>query len=245
MGGGVGLTFALLALQVTASLCTHHFFYRSSSTGVLVRGGLITAIYSRSLRLTSRARSKLSNGLIMNHISTDVSRIDFCAGYFHMVRPFLILTTNSKLVLKAWAAPIQMAICLTLLILQLGPSALAGFAFFILAMPIQTMVMKSMFKLRRKSMTWTDKRAKLLQELLGGMKVIKFFAWEIPYLKRITDYRKKELRCVCSRSVGIPKLIMRLCADIFVHCSSRVRQTMPSRCRCQFWLQSWLSSLTP
>lgn len=64
----------------------HHFFYRATSTGVLLRSGLITAIYARSLKLTSRARSTLPNGKLVNHISTDVSRIDFCAGFFHMVR---------------------------------------------------------------------------------------------------------------------------------------------------------------
>ena len=43
-------------------------------------------------------------------------------------------------------------------------------------------------------MIWTDKRAKLLQELLGGMKIIKFFAWEEPFLKRLEDYRRREMR---------------------------------------------------
>ena len=70
---------------------------------------------------------------------------------------------------------------------------MAGFAFFILATPVQTFVMKRLFALRRKSMDWTDKRAKLLQELLGGMKIIKFFAWEIPFLERISDYRRREM----------------------------------------------------
>lgn len=73
-------------MQTCASICTHHFFYRAASTGILVRGGLITAIYTRSLRLTTRARSSLPNGRIVNFISTDVSRLDFCCGYFHMVR---------------------------------------------------------------------------------------------------------------------------------------------------------------
>uniref|UniRef100_A0A8H7Y0W3 ABC transporter n=1 Tax=Psilocybe cubensis TaxID=181762 RepID=A0A8H7Y0W3_PSICU len=177
IGVGIGLTFTLFAMQIIVSLCTHHFFYRSTSTGVLLRGGLITAIYDRSLRLTSRARSTLTNGKLVNHISTDVSRIDFCAGFFHM----------------SWTAPIQMIICLILLLINLGPSALAGFAFFVLGTPVQTFVMKKLFALRRKSMEWTDKRAKLLQELLGGMKVIKFFAWEIPFLARITQYRRNEM----------------------------------------------------
>lgn len=97
---------------------------------------------------------------------------------------------------QAWTAPIQMIICLILLILNLGPSAIAGFGFFILATPVQTVVMKRLFALRQKSMAWTDKRAKLLQELLGGMKVIKFFAWEMPFLGRIFGYRQKEMACV-------------------------------------------------
>jgi ABC-type multidrug transport system fused ATPase/permease subunit len=45
-------------------------------------------------------------------------------------------------------------------------------------------------------MVWTDKRAKLLQELLGGMKIIKFFAWEVPFLARIGEFRKKEIHYI-------------------------------------------------
>lgn len=178
IGRGIGYGIALVFLQLIASLSQHHFFYRSTSTGVLLRGGLITAIYSRSLRLTTRARATLPNGRLVNHISTDVSRIDFCCGFFHMF----------------WAAPIQMLICLALLISNLGPSALAGFSVFFFLTPVQGKIMKSLFLIRRKTMVWTDKRAKLLQELLGGMKLIKFFAWEIPFLNRIAGYRKREMR---------------------------------------------------
>jgi hypothetical protein len=75
----------------------------------------------------------------------------------------------------------------------LGPSALAGFSVFIILTPVVGKVMKNLFSIRRKTMVWTDKRAKLLQELLGGMKLIKFFAWENPFLDRIGGYRKHEM----------------------------------------------------
>ena len=86
-----------------------------------------------------------------------------------------------------------MIICLILLLSDLGPSALAGFTIFCLASPFQTYAIKRMFAIRLKSMLWTDKRSKLLQELLGGMKVIKLFAWEIPFLERIAGYRRPEM----------------------------------------------------
>lgn len=145
--------------------------------GVLLRGGLISAIYSRALELSPRARVQMTNGRLVNHISTDVSRIDFCMGYFHM----------------SWAAPIQLTICLILLLINLGPSALAGFALLVIATPINTMLMKRFFSIRIKSMAWTDKRSKLLQEMLSGMRVIKLFSWETPFLKRIAEYRRLEM----------------------------------------------------
>jgi ABC-type multidrug transport system fused ATPase/permease subunit len=127
--------------------------------------------------LSPRARVEMTNGRLVNHISTDVSRIDFCMGYFHM----------------SWAAPIQLAICLILLLINLGPSALAGFTLLVVVMPANVMVMKRFFRVRIKSMVWTDKRSKLIQEMLSGIRVIKFFAWEMPFLKRVAEYRQLEM----------------------------------------------------
>ena len=94
----------------------------------------------------------------------------------------------------SWSTVIQLGICLALLIANLGPSALAGFAVFVIFTPIQGKIMKILFQIRRKAMVWTDKRVKLLQELVGGMKITKFFAWEAPFLERVAGYRKKEMR---------------------------------------------------
>jgi hypothetical protein len=58
------------------------FFWRSMATGVLARAALITCIYDRGVGLTGKARVKLNNAALVNHISTDVSRIDACAQWF-------------------------------------------------------------------------------------------------------------------------------------------------------------------
>ena len=83
-----------------------------------------------------------------------------------------------------WTAPIQIGVCLIILIvqvspirdiafdifsyfLQLGPSALAGFALFVAIAPLQERAMAKQFQIRKRSAKFTDQRAKTLLEVLG------------------------------------------------------------------------------
>ncbi|OCB92268.1 ABC protein [Sanghuangporus baumii] len=174
---GVGMAIGLFLLTVTASICQHQFFWRSMSTGVLARAALISSIYKRGVMLTPKARTTLNNAALVNHISTDVSRIDACSQWFH----------------AAWTAPIQVTVCLIILLVQLGPSALAGFSLFIFMVPVQERLMTFQHKRRQRANIWTDGRANLILEVLGGMRVVKYFSYEIPFLKRIFEIRGKEL----------------------------------------------------
>ncbi|CEQ43018.1 SPOSA6832_04911, partial [Sporobolomyces salmonicolor] len=192
IGVGVGLAFGLFGMQIVSAFCLHHFFAGGAGTGVLARGALIASIYRKATVLSGKARTVMTNGRLVNHIAsssdsfscretgTDVSRVDFCAGFFHM----------------SWTAPIQVIIILIILLVQIGPSCLAGVGFLFVMIPPQSIAMKKMFGFRRKAMLWTDKRARLIGELLGGMKVLKFFAWEVPYLEKLGGYRAKELHQV-------------------------------------------------
>lgn len=181
IGHGIGYAFLLFIMQVLASVFTHQFFFRSMSVGVYARSALIASIFKRSTKMNARDRSP---GKLLNHASTDVSRIDFASAW-----ATLIFTT-----------PIQLGICLALLIVQIGPSALAGFALLVLSFPVQGVIMKYMFGARAASMVFTDQRSKLINELLGGMRIVKSFGYEINFLKRLDGIRRKELQ-------GIRKLL--------------------------------------
>ncbi|KAL5526288.1 hypothetical protein ACEPAF_8011 [Sanghuangporus sanghuang] len=174
---GVGMAIGLFLITITASVGQHQFFWRSMSTGVLARAALISSIYKRGVMLTPKARTTLNNAALVNHISTDVSRIDACSQWFH----------------AAWTAPIQVIVCLIILLFQLGPSAFAGFSLFILMVPVQERLMTFQHKHRERANVWTDGRANLILEVLGGMRVVKYFSYEIPFLKRIFEIRAKEL----------------------------------------------------
>ncbi|KAJ7063750.1 ABC protein [Mycena amicta] len=178
VGKGVGMALGLICVVLIASVSLHQFFHRSMVTGVAARAALTACIYKRSVRLTGKERIKLTNSKILNYISTDVSRIDACSQWFH----------------AAWTAPIQVTICLIILLTQLGPSALAGFSLFIFIVPIQERIMARQLKTRGASMKFTDQRASVLLEVLGSMRVVKYFCYEVPFLKRIYDIRDNEIR---------------------------------------------------
>jgi ATP-binding cassette, subfamily C (CFTR/MRP), member 2 len=46
----------------------------------------------------------------------------------------------------------------------------------------------------------TDSRVKLMTEILTGIRVLKFFAWEPPFLEKVEDIRKQEMAQVLRRS---------------------------------------------
>ena len=177
IGEGFGWAVLLLFMQLFSSFCMHAFFAQTMTVGVFARGALIAALYRRAVGLSGKARATITTGKLVNHISTDISRIDFAAGFFHM----------------SWTAPIQLVVVIGILCQQMGAVALTGVAFVLIATPLQGIAMKKMFTLRQKAMIWTDKRAKLIQELLGGMRILKFFAWEDPYLAKLAGLRKQEL----------------------------------------------------
>ncbi|OCF34538.1 hypothetical protein I316_03579 [Kwoniella heveanensis BCC8398] len=186
IGRGIGMAIGLFFLTIMQSICQHQFFFRSMATGVLARATLICAVYKKTLHMSVKARSEHPNGKLLTYLSSDISRVDYCAQCkAHQV----------------WTAPIQLVITLILLILQIGPSAIVGFSLFAVLAPLQTWFMKLSFIVRKKSMRWTDSRSRLLRELLSSMEIIKVFTYEIPFLKREWEFRRKEM-------VGIRKILI-------------------------------------
>lgn len=164
-------------MNMVSNLLLNAFMARSMQEGVLVRAAIIAAVSRRSMRLSGKSRARLPNSRIISLISSDLSRIDFACGFAPL----------------SWTGAIQLIVCIVILIVQLGVSSLAGVAFLFVLLPFQLWGMQQMFKLRQKTAFWTDKRVKLIQELLSGIKIIKFFAWEEPNIKKIDQLRRQEL----------------------------------------------------
>jgi ABC-type multidrug transport system fused ATPase/permease subunit len=95
-----------------------------------------------------------------------------------------------------WAAPLQIAVALYLLYRQIGAATFVGIGFLFSLFPINGCVFARIAQLRRQMLLHTDKRVKIMNELLLGIRVIKMYAWELAFRRRIDEQRELELRLI-------------------------------------------------
>jgi ATP-binding cassette, subfamily C (CFTR/MRP), member 1 len=142
-----------------------------------LRSAVITSVFSKALVLSTSALSYRTTGEITNLMSVDSTRLQELTPYLHAI----------------WYSIYQIAIAMYLLWQQVGVSSLAGCAVIVLSIPITGKVSQYLKTLQKQMSTVRDERVKVTNEVLAGMKVIKFQAWEKEFEKRINEIRDREL----------------------------------------------------
>uniref|UniRef100_A0A8C7CIS8 ABC-type glutathione-S-conjugate transporter n=1 Tax=Oncorhynchus kisutch TaxID=8019 RepID=A0A8C7CIS8_ONCKI len=170
------LMFLLSCLQ---SLFNHQYMYTCFTVGMRVKTAVMGLVYRKSLVINSASRRTCTVGEIVNLVSADTQKLMDFVVYFNAV----------------WLAPIEIALCLFFLWQHLGPSALAGIATVILIFPLNGFIAKKRSKLQVQ-MKFMDGRIKLMNEILNGIKILKFYAWEKAFLEQVLGYREKELKAL-------------------------------------------------
>ena len=179
---GYGFAFGFFAILIFTTICENAYFDRVVKAGMKVRSGLVTTIYKHALKMTHAAKQTRSIGEIVNHMATDTEKIQNQTMTLH----------------NLWSSPFRLIIGLTLLILEVGYAGLVGFALIILAMPLQIYIVKKFAEKYGEVMKTADERIKMLNEILGGMRVLKYYTWEVPFNQAVKTVRGHELDSLLS-----------------------------------------------
>lgn len=82
----------------------------------------------------------------------------------------------------------------------------------IFLMPINTVIFSIVSKQRRKVLQYSDLRVKTMNEILNGIRIIKFYAWERPFGKEVSRIRQKELdaltRLAYTSAIGFSLILL-------------------------------------
>ena len=139
--------------------------------------------YSKLLRLTSPNEAAL--GQLITFTTADHERIQDSVvnGCLFIGTPFMFIMS------------------IVYSIYLVGPSALVGSIVILLFYPIMGVIASATAKLRLKVVTITDKRVTMMGEIINSMRLIKMYAWEKPFMERILQLKRAEMREL--RSAGL------------------------------------------
>uniref|UniRef100_A0A8C3KSV3 ABC-type glutathione-S-conjugate transporter n=1 Tax=Calidris pygmaea TaxID=425635 RepID=A0A8C3KSV3_9CHAR len=175
-----GYLYAIL-LFLTAliqSLCLQQYFSLCFQLGTNVRASLIAAIYKKALTMSSTTRKESTVGETVNLMSADAQRFMDMTNFVHQL----------------WSSPLQIILSIVFLWGELGPSVLAGIAVMVLLIPINGFLVAKAKTIQVKNMKNKDERMKMMSEILNGIKILKLFAWEPSFEKRVNEIRARELK---------------------------------------------------
>uniref|UniRef100_A0A8C5JW82 MRP2 protein n=1 Tax=Junco hyemalis TaxID=40217 RepID=A0A8C5JW82_JUNHY len=175
-----GYLYAILLFltAVIQSLCLQQHFSLCFQLGINVRASLIAAIYKKSLTMSGATRKESTVGETVNLMSADAQRFMDMANFIHQL----------------WSCPLQIILSIVFLWLELGPSVLAGIATLLLLLPINAFLAAKAKTIQERNMKNKDERMKIMTEVLNGIKILKLFAWEPSFEKRVNDIRVRELK---------------------------------------------------
>ncbi|XP_072049231.1 ATP-binding cassette sub-family C member 5-like isoform X2 [Amphiura filiformis] len=168
------LVVAFMCLQVTASAFSGLSFYLGARVAGRARAALVAMIYHKIVRL--RSLKGKSVGELINLCTNDSERV-FDLG---MYLPLGI------------SGPFVCVFGLIASYVILGWTAVLGTVCLIMFYPLQGILSKLITHFRQRCIKITDKRVRLMSEVITCIKLIKMYAWEIPFSKQIGAIRNQE-----------------------------------------------------
>uniref|UniRef100_A0A3P8P981 ATP-binding cassette, sub-family C (CFTR/MRP), member 2 n=1 Tax=Astatotilapia calliptera TaxID=8154 RepID=A0A3P8P981_ASTCA len=175
-----GYLYAVLLMVVALlqSLTLQQYFQRCHVLGMKVRTALMAAVYKKALVVSNDTRKESTVGEMVNLMSADAQRFNDVTNFIHLL----------------WSCPLQIIISIVFLWLELGPSVLAGLGVMVLIIPTNAVLATKARKLQIENMNFKDKRMKIMNEILNGIKILKLYAWEPSFQKQVEDIRGEELK---------------------------------------------------
>lgn len=190
---GLLYAFGMFGSACLESILNNQYEYLIFVLSMRVRSALTLTIYKKALVLSSSGRKDFTTGQIVNLMSVDIQKV---MEYVQMMN-------------LVWASILQIAIGLYFLWLQLNLATLAGIGMMILMIPLNAVITNKLKESQTQLMKDKDGRTKLLNEILNGIKVLKLYAWEVPFIEKINHFRNKEM-------VNLKKLMVIFSVILFV-----------------------------
>lgn len=187
---GIFIVFTGISLYVFGDILAHKIWFAIHRVTKHMKISVRMMIFKKSMTLSNESRKGKTNGELVNIISDDVSRVFDTANII-----FILMM-----------APLKVGIGFYLLYDYLGWSMLVSMAILPLLIPLNIFVGRKLTNLNKKRDEIKDKRVKLMNEIVTGIKVLKLYAWEDSFIDKVNSIRAEErntLKDMCKYNAGV------------------------------------------
>ncbi|KAK2848887.1 hypothetical protein Q5P01_008721 [Channa striata] len=171
---GLCLVGGIFLTELTRSWSLGLMWAVSYRTGARLRGAALTFAFQKILSL--RSTKDISPGELVNICTSDGQRL------------YEAVTVGCLLA----GGPLVGILGLSYTTFFLGPTALLGSAIFIFFYPMMMLASRLTAYFRKKCVAVTDRRVRLMNEILGCIKFIKMYCWEDAFAENIYKVRSEE-----------------------------------------------------
>ena len=178
LGWGVAFTVGLCVVTVLEAVIFQNFIYLAVTSNQMVVNVLNHRIFRHALTLTRKARLETPVGDVVNHMGTDTDAV----------------AEINWVTVEASYSLVMIVGVIALLFHYLGIAALSGVAILALMSPITKRVASRFTRLDDEIMTHRDERVSQISQILSGIRIVKFFAWEPRVLDEVRAIRGKEVK---------------------------------------------------
>ncbi|KAF8890823.1 multidrug resistance-associated ABC transporter [Gymnopilus junonius] len=195
------LAFLCTLLKAQAD-AQHLWFGRRAS--VRLRSELMASIYDKALKRRDFSgvvdKDKGKDGASDSQTGADIGKI------------VNLMSNDCNRV-----TPVEIAVACVFLYQLLGFNAFAGFAVLVIVWPLNSFLGRRSVKIHKGVMAANDKLMGVLNELIGAIKFIKYFAWEERWIDRVMEAREAELSWIVKARINAIMLgLLSTIAPIFV-----------------------------
>lgn len=171
------LAIALGLVSFIAIVAMQHYFVRMLGSYQVFTNALNRLIFRHTLVLTQKSRAATQMGDVVNHLGSDTDSVSDVGMMFGDLQISMVTIVGA---------------C-GLLFWYLGVTAFVSVGLLLLMIPLTRQIARSFSKLDTELMKYRDQRVTLMSQILNGIRVVKYFAWEKSVQKEVGAVRTNEL----------------------------------------------------
>ncbi|HKP62912.1 MAG TPA: ABC transporter transmembrane domain-containing protein [Polyangiales bacterium] len=176
--GLLGLALLLGSAGMSTALLTQHWYHSALRIRTCITNTLNHRVVAHALRLRRSARARMETGDLINHLGSDTDALAE-AGFF---------------VSEAFNALLTMLVAFAALSFYLGWAAVVAVAALAVLTPFTALLGARFRRLDERIMGIRDKRATLMSQIVHGIRVVKYHAWEPSVHAEVQSIRRPEIR---------------------------------------------------